>query len=92
MSKKYELKISKKVIKEMKKLPRDAQKQIMNRIKQLRTDPHRITEKIKGYTKYSKLRAGNYRVIMQILEKDKEILIVHVGHRSKVYEEIERFL
>jgi mRNA interferase RelE/StbE len=32
-----------------------------------------------------KLRVGNYRVIYEILESDKVIIIHAIGHRSRIY-------
>ena len=32
-----------------------------------------------------KIRVGNYRIIYEINDKAKEIIVLHVGHRRDVY-------
>jgi mRNA interferase RelE/StbE len=32
-----------------------------------------------------RIRAGNYRIIYEIDDKEKSILILHIGHRRDVY-------
>lgn len=54
----------------------------------LKTNPYQhnniksLSGSYKGYYRY---RAGDYRIIYQVIEGDKIVVIILVEHRSKVY-------
>ena len=41
---------------------------------------------------YSKVRIGDYRAIYQIDRKAKRVIVLFLGHRSKVYDDFERMI
>ena len=88
----YELRFSDRTTKDIKKLSRETKERIFKKLEEIAENPSRSIEEVKGHRDYSKLRIGDYRVIVRVREDLKEIHVLHVGHRSTVYEEIERFL
>ena len=56
---------------------------------QLERDPRRhnnikpLTGKFKGYRRY---RVGDWRVVYQIDDKPKRVLVLSIAHRREVYE------
>ncbi len=88
----YKIKTSKKAAKEIKKLPREVGVRIIEKLKKAKENPYKYSNKVKGFSNYRKIRVGDYRVIIRVEELDREVLVLYAGHRSTVYEEIERFL
>jgi mRNA interferase RelE/StbE len=39
-----------------------------------------------------RIRIGDHRAIYQIERKDKRIIVLHIGHRSRVYDDFSRLL
>lgn len=80
------IKLKRSVEKEILKLPRDVIKRIVRAIDELENDPYpRDSKKIRGTERTYRLRVGNYRIIYQVDEERKEIIIYHVRHRKSVY-------
>ena len=65
-------------------MPKDLVKRIINRIEQIKHTPYHFAEHLTD-VKAWKLRVGDYRIIMDIDEKEKSISILKVGHRKNVY-------
>jgi len=57
-----------------------------DRVKSL-DNPREIGQALKApeFGKYWKYRVGDYRLIAQILDKEILILIIHIGHRKRIY-------
>ena len=80
------IKLKRSVEKEILKLPRDVIKRIVRAIDELENDPYpRDSKKIRGTERTYRLRVGNYRIIYQVDEERKEIIIYHVRHRKSAY-------
>ena len=75
--------------KDLKKLDRPAQKNIRQYLRERITtdeDPRRFGDPLsRNLTGLWKYRIGDYRVICEIQEKKVVVLVLRVGHRSKVY-------
>ncbi len=69
----------------IKKFDKNIVKQIYNKVGQLRINPHRYVKKLVG-SPFFRLRAGDYRVILEINQTVLQVLIVKVGHRSNIYD------
>ncbi len=81
----YKITYKKSVIKELKKINKTDVKKIITKIEKELSQKPESCPALKGeFAGLRKLRAGNYRVIYAIF--DKEILILRVGHRKKVYQ------
>ena len=70
---------------QMRSLNRSVAKRIHEKVDQLYQNPERFVEKLVGYP-YYRLRVGDYRVILDIHHESVRILILKVGHRSRIYE------
>ena len=69
----------------MRSLDRSVAKRIHEKVDQLYQNPERFVEKFFRYP-YYRLRVGDYHVILDIKHESVRILILKIGHRSKIYE------
>jgi len=87
MMEKYYIFLTKKVVKELKKLPKREKKRILDNLKLLRdfgfTSKLDI-KKLKGYKDSYRLRIGKYRILFE-LEKPNTIIVYSILHRRKAY-------
>lgn len=80
----YSIIYSPRAVKHLEKLSPDIAQKIIKSISELKYDPYHHAHKMKGHSEY-KYRIGQYRVIIDINDKDGIIEILMIGHRSKVY-------
>ena len=81
----YKLLIKPAAAKELDRIPRKDLERIVQRIQGLLENPRGPgSQKLSGQEQY-RIRQGDYRVVYQIDENDKLVLIVKVAHRSDVY-------
>ncbi|MCL5439765.1 MAG: type II toxin-antitoxin system RelE/ParE family toxin [Candidatus Thermoplasmatota archaeon] len=59
-------------------------KRIIQKIESTKSDPHRFFVRLVGRTEY-KLRVGDYRVIADIEENRRVIVVRSLGHRRNIY-------
>lgn len=71
---------------------------ILQRVDRLETDPN-LGKLLKGKASEYNLHSyrvattqGEYRLIYQLLEDEKEILAIFVGSREDIYDRLERWL
>ena len=83
----YEIIFSEKAEKQLKKLEKDIQSRIISVLERIRIRPESYIERLVGEQVY-KLRVGDYRVIMDLDKNRLIILILKVGHRKNVYDNI----
>ena len=81
----YEIIWSTNAADQMRSLDRSIAKRIHEKVGQLYQNPERFVEKLVRYP-YYRLRVGDYRVILDIKHESVRILILKVGHRSRIYE------
>lgn len=82
---KYKLAIKASVAKDLRRIPNQHVKRILNRIQLLTDDPRPAgAEKLTGSEKY-RIRQGNYRILYTIEDEIITITIVKVAHRKEVY-------
>ena len=70
--------------KQLDKLPREMQRRIIETLKRCRIRPYPHVKKLVE-SKYYRLRVGNYRVILDIIDNKLIIHVVELGHRRKIY-------
>ncbi len=70
--------------KQLSKLPFDIQNRIISTLKRCKIRPYIHVKKLVG-SKYFRLRVGDYRVIMDIVDNRLIIHIIEVGHRKNIY-------
>ena len=80
----YEVTFSDFADKQLSKLPLGVQDRIISTIKRCQIRPHSHVKKLVG-SKYFRLRVGDYRVIMDIIENKLIIHVIDVGHRKNIY-------
>lgn len=81
----YELVFKKSVAKDLRRLPQQDVRRILERVRSLADEPRPFgCEKLSGLERY-RVRIGIYRVIYEIQDRILLVLIVKVAHRSDVY-------
>ncbi len=81
----YEIIFSDLSLKQLKKLEKPLQERIIATIERCRIRPQDHVKKLVG-NPYYRLRAGDYRVIMDIQQGELRILVLEIGHRRNIYE------
>ena len=82
----YQVRVPKKVQKELSKLPERIQQQVINALKKLKENPRLgvpLKEDLKGYWSYHIGRA--YRIVYRIDDAEKFVWINRVRHRKHAY-------
>ncbi len=80
----YEIIFSDFADKQLSKLPLDAQNRIVSTLKRCRIRPYSHIKKLVG-SKYFRLRIGDYRAILDIIDNKLIIHVIEVGHRKNIY-------
>ena len=62
--------------------------QIKKKIRELKQFPER--GKPLKYTNFWSLRIGDYRAIYEINKKENKIIVLFIGHRDNVYDDISK--
>lgn len=83
----YSLEYSAEAVLQLEKIDRTIAKRILKKIDTAINNPHNFFKQLTGRPEY-KLRVGDYRVIADIDEPAKRILIRTVGHRKNIYEKL----
>lgn len=78
----YEIIFSDKAFRRFKKMEKTIQERIIAVLERIRIRPEAYVTKLVGDPGY-KLRVGDYRIIMDIDNKELHILVLKVGHRKK---------
>ena len=80
-----------KAAKEIQKIEKQIRTTIIESAKQLCENPDKLGKPLKQ-SDYWKLRVGDYRVIYEINQNKKQVVILFIGHRSKVYDDFSKML
>jgi len=70
--------------KQLDKLPKEIQKRIVSTLKRCRIRPYPHVKRLVA-SNYFRLRVGNYRVILDIINDELIMHVIEVGHRRKIY-------
>lgn len=91
ISKTYRIAFIEAALRDIKKLTRQAQKQVVDKIQELSIEPRPDgIESLTGYKGLFRVRTGNFRIVYTINDEEVEVLVVAVADRKEVYEIIER--
>ncbi|MCG3218774.1 MAG: type II toxin-antitoxin system RelE/ParE family toxin [Candidatus Heimdallarchaeota archaeon] len=74
--------------KTIQKLPDEIKSRIETALLRIQTRPFDFVEKMTNLP-YFKFRVGEYRLILDIRDKELIILVVAVGHRRNIYKRIK---
>jgi len=80
----FEVEYSEESLFQLKGLDIPVAKRILQKIENTRSDPYRFFVRLVGRTEY-KLRVGDYRVIADIEENRRVIVVRSLGHRKNIY-------
>lgn len=80
----YDIEFSKTAEKQFYKLEKNTQIRIISILERIRVRPYPYVKKLIG-SPYFRLRAGDYRVILDIKEDKLLILVIEIGHRKQIY-------
>ena len=80
----YSINIEQNAERFLKKISKQDRVIILNKIYSLRKDPFRFLKRLKGH-KLWRLRILKYRVIVDVIVSRKNIIVLRIGHRKKVY-------
>jgi mRNA interferase RelE/StbE len=81
----YRLEVKRSAAKEIADLPKVDCQRIVAKIQMLASDPRpRGCEKLSSAEKY-RIRQGNYRILYEIDDSTRSVIIVKVGNRKEVY-------
>jgi len=69
----------------------DEQTRITEKLRELRNRPERTGKRLK-HSDFWSLRAGDYRAIYEINRDKKQVIILYIGHRKKVYDDFSKIL
>jgi len=75
--------------KDLKKLEKKEAEIILKKIYSIRSNPLHFIERLSGVPLW-KLRAGDYRAILQVVTKDSMIRIIKIGHRGNIYKSLKQ--
>ena len=70
--------------KQLNKLPEEVQIRITSTLERCKIRPYPHVKKLVG-SKYFRLRVGDYRVIMDIIDNVLIIHVIELGHRKNIY-------
>ena len=83
----YSVRLKKRAVKGLASLPANIRRDLGARIEALGTDPlPHSAQPLRGeLAGLHKLRVGDYRIVYQIDESRRAVVVVRVGHRHNVY-------
>jgi mRNA interferase RelE/StbE len=88
-SSKFQIKFSERARKQFKKLDVQTRNRIALAIKLLAINPFPPKAKrVVGFD-YWRIRIGDYRVVYEIIDQELVILVVRIGHRKNVYDQLK---
>ena len=83
----YEILYSDMAEEDLSKIDKTTAARIKKRLETIRPNPYIYVKRLSGVELFS-LRAGDYRVIMDIKNNKMIIFVVKIGHRKSIYEEL----
>jgi len=81
----YEIIVSDKAKKQLSKLSPDMRDRIGIALERIRIRPQHFVLRLVG-SPYYRLRVGDYRVILDIINERLVIMIIEIGHRKNIYD------
>ena len=80
----YSIEFSKTAEKQFYRLEKEVQERIINTLERIRIRPFHFVKGLTG-TSYFRLRAGSYRVILDVKQDKQVIFVIELGHRKDIY-------
>jgi mRNA interferase RelE/StbE len=83
--------LHKKAVKELEKLGEDLRTRIKERLRELENNPESVGKALR-LSDFWSLRIGDYRAIFEIDRAKKQVIVLYLGHRKKVYDDFSKLL
>ena len=80
-----------KAAKELEKLEESLRTRMKARLKDLENNPESVGKVLKPSDFWS-LRIGDYRAIFEIDRAKRQVIVLFIGHRKKVYDDFSKML
>jgi mRNA interferase RelE/StbE len=82
----YTIQFKPRALRQLEKLPREAQRRLSAKIEALRDDPFPVgSKKMAAVPDAWRIRVGDYRVVYQVHRGILLVLVLTIGHRREVY-------
>jgi len=82
----YEIRVVASAHKQLDKLSPEVREQILHRLFDLEREPRPVnSRKLKGHRGEYRLRIGDYRVIYEIDDRNKVLIVLKCMHRGEIY-------
>ena len=83
----YDLRLLEEAVRDLERIDRTIGRRIVRRLEWLRANFGNITpEHLMGdLTGFCKFRVGDYRVIYEVLQEERVLVVHAIGHRSEIY-------
>jgi mRNA interferase RelE/StbE len=82
----YEVVVEAGAAKGLRKLPRDVTERIAGELRNLGEDPRGPgAKKIVGSERFYRIRVGDYRIVYEVEDQSKRVIVMAIGHRKDVY-------
>lgn len=78
-----------KAAKELGKIENTTKTRIVERLRDLKDNPERVG-KILRQSNFWSLRVGDYRAIYEIDRTRRQVVVLFIGHRKKVYDDFSK--
>jgi mRNA interferase RelE/StbE len=78
-----------KAAKELEKIENATRTRIVERLRDLKDNPERVG-KVLRHSNFWSLRVGDYRAIYEIDRTRKQVVVLFIGHRKKVYDDFSK--
>ena len=78
-----------KAAKELEKIENTTKTRIVERLRDLKDNPERVG-KILRHSNFWSLRVGDYRAIYEIDRTKRQVVVLFIGHRKKVYDDFSK--
>jgi len=78
-----------KAVKALEKIEEQTRLMITEKLRELRNRPERVGKRLK-YSEFWSLRLGDYRAIYEINRDKNQVVILFIGHRKKVYDDLSK--
>jgi len=92
----YRIEFEKRALQQLKKLDPQIYRKVMEKIRDLKENPHKYPLLSGTLTSFRKIAlgtpGGEYRIVYALDEKFKAVNIVFIGSRENFYKELQRYL
>ena len=87
----YHIKWLKSASKALASLPESEQAKVLEKLDILLHDSNQLDlKKLKGYKTFYRIRSGNYRIVIDVVQKEKTVYIAAIAHRKNIYNLVKK--